>query len=80
MSAAPDPWYLRGGLTAAATEEALVGRTGRLLGTSVAPLRRHGSGSAGRSCNLLTCPRDGAPIVRRIVGGRASSSCPRHQI
>jgi formamidopyrimidine-DNA glycosylase len=27
-----------------------------------------------------TCPRDGAPIQRRIVGGRATYSCPTHQI
>jgi formamidopyrimidine-DNA glycosylase len=26
-----------------------------------------------------TCPRDGAPIQRRIVGGRATYFCPRHQ-
>jgi formamidopyrimidine-DNA glycosylase len=26
-----------------------------------------------------TCPRDGAPIERRIVGGRATYSCPKHQ-
>ncbi|MGH9117249.1 MAG: DNA-formamidopyrimidine glycosylase family protein [Acidimicrobiales bacterium] len=27
-----------------------------------------------------TCPRDGAPIQRRIVGGRATYSCPEHQV
>jgi formamidopyrimidine-DNA glycosylase len=27
-----------------------------------------------------TCPRDGAPIQRRIVGGRATYSCPAHQV
>ncbi len=26
-----------------------------------------------------TCPRDGAPIQRRVVGGRATYSCPEHQ-
>lgn len=25
------------------------------------------------------CPRDGAPLVRRTVGGRTTWSCPRHQ-
>ena len=25
------------------------------------------------------CPRDGAPLVRRTIGGRTSWSCPRHQ-
>lgn len=25
------------------------------------------------------CPRDGAPVVRRTVGGRTTYSCPRHQ-
>jgi formamidopyrimidine-DNA glycosylase len=27
-----------------------------------------------------TCPRDGGPIQRRIVGGRATYSCPVHQV
>lgn len=26
------------------------------------------------------CPRDGAPLVRRTVGGRTTWSCPRHQL
>jgi formamidopyrimidine-DNA glycosylase len=26
-----------------------------------------------------SCPRDGAPIERRMIGGRATYSCPRHQ-
>jgi len=26
-----------------------------------------------------TCPRDGAPLIRRTVGGRTTWSCPRHQ-
>jgi formamidopyrimidine-DNA glycosylase len=26
-----------------------------------------------------TCPRDGAPLVRRTVGGRTTYSCPAHQ-
>ena len=26
-----------------------------------------------------TCPLDGAPIERRMIGGRATYSCPRHQ-
>jgi formamidopyrimidine-DNA glycosylase len=26
-----------------------------------------------------TCPKDGAPLVRRTVGGRTTYSCPRHQ-
>ncbi|MGH2684527.1 MAG: Fpg/Nei family DNA glycosylase [Actinomycetota bacterium] len=25
------------------------------------------------------CPRDGAPLLRRTVGGRTTYSCPRHQ-
>jgi len=25
------------------------------------------------------CPKDGAPLVRRTVGGRTTYSCPRHQ-
>jgi formamidopyrimidine-DNA glycosylase len=27
-----------------------------------------------------TCPRDGAPLVRRTIGGRTTFSCPRHQV
>jgi formamidopyrimidine-DNA glycosylase len=26
------------------------------------------------------CPRDGAPLVRRTVGGRTTWSCPQHQV
>jgi formamidopyrimidine-DNA glycosylase len=26
------------------------------------------------------CPRDGAPLVRRTVGGRTTWSCPQHQL
>jgi phenylpropionate dioxygenase-like ring-hydroxylating dioxygenase large terminal subunit len=25
------------------------------------------------------CPKDGAPLLRRTVGGRTTYSCPRHQ-
>jgi formamidopyrimidine-DNA glycosylase len=34
----------------------------------------HGSRFAGGHC-----PRDGAPLVRRTIGGRTTYSCPRHQ-
>lgn len=27
-----------------------------------------------------TCPRDGAPLVRRTIGGRTTFSCPHHQV
>ena len=26
------------------------------------------------------CPKDGTPLLRRIVGGRTTYSCPRHQV
>ena len=26
------------------------------------------------------CPRDGAPLLRRTVGGRTTYSCPVHQV
>lgn len=26
-----------------------------------------------------TCPKDGAPLLRRTIGGRTTYSCPRHQ-
>jgi formamidopyrimidine-DNA glycosylase len=28
----------------------------------------------------LPCPKDGAPLVRRTVGGRTTYSCPLHQV
>lgn len=27
-----------------------------------------------------TCPRDGTPLQRRTIGGRATWSCPKHQV
>jgi formamidopyrimidine-DNA glycosylase len=27
----------------------------------------------------MPCPRDGAPLLRRTVGGRTTYSCPVHQ-
>jgi formamidopyrimidine-DNA glycosylase len=26
-----------------------------------------------------SCPKDGAPLLRRTIGGRTTYSCPRHQ-
>jgi formamidopyrimidine-DNA glycosylase len=42
--------------------------------------RRGGShtGDLPRSADAL-CPRDGAPLQRRTVGGRTTFSCPEHQ-
>jgi len=28
----------------------------------------------------LPCPRDGATLVRRTIGGRTTFSCPVHQL
>jgi formamidopyrimidine-DNA glycosylase len=51
-----------------ATVEDLLRRGGSHLGDFI-PARGPGG----------TCPRDGAPLVRRTIGGRTTWSCPRHQ-
>jgi formamidopyrimidine-DNA glycosylase len=50
------------------TVDELIARGGSHTG-DLQPARRPGG----------TCPRDGAPLVRRTVGGRTSWICPAHQ-
>lgn len=51
-----------------ATLDDLLARGGSHLG-DLGPARVRGG----------TCPRDGAPLERRTIGGRTTFSCPRHQ-
>ena len=82
-----DELLWRAGLDPARAAGSLDGREGRRLHRVMAPTlddltQRGGShlgdlmparGGGGR------CPRDGAVLVRRTLGGRTSWSCPRHQ-
>jgi formamidopyrimidine-DNA glycosylase len=56
----------------------------RALGGGLADLGARGGSHTGdlRSAVLRDerCPRDGAPLVRRRVGGRTTWSCPVHQV
>ena len=54
--------------TITATVAGLTARGGSHTG-DLQPARQRGA----------TCPRDGAPLVRRTVGGRTTYSCPAHQ-
>ncbi|MDQ6928090.1 MAG: formamidopyrimidine-DNA glycosylase, partial [Actinomycetota bacterium] len=58
-------------------------RLHRHLVTTLADLIERGGSHAG---DLMAqrrpggaCPKDGAPLVHRTVGGRTTWSCPRHQ-
>jgi formamidopyrimidine-DNA glycosylase len=45
--------------------------------------RRGGSHTGDLTANRgpgLPCPRDGAPLLRRTIGGRTTYSCPVHQV
>jgi formamidopyrimidine-DNA glycosylase len=45
--------------------------------------RRGGSHTGGLMAGRMPggmCPRDGAPLLRRTVGGRTTYSCPVHQV
>jgi formamidopyrimidine-DNA glycosylase len=73
-----DPARPAGGLTGA--ELTTLHRT---LGKSLADLMSRGGSHTGDLRGAVTldglCPRDGAPLVRRTVGGRTTWSCPAHQ-
>ena len=57
-------------------------RTGRSA-TTLRVLGRRGGSHTGdltrRADPAAHCPRDGAPLLRRTVGGRTTYSCPVHQ-
>jgi formamidopyrimidine-DNA glycosylase len=53
-----------------------------LVGTIDELTRRGGSHTGDLQVARVrgaTCPRDGAPLERRTIGGRTTYSCPRHQ-
>lgn len=53
-----------------------------LQGTLADMLERGGSHTGdlmGERVRGGRCPRDGAPLLRRTIGGRTTYSCPRHQ-
>jgi len=60
-----------------------VSRLLRHLRTTIAELTERGGSHLGRlqvarvpGCR---CPKDGAPLLRRTIGGRTAYSCPAHQ-
>jgi formamidopyrimidine-DNA glycosylase len=58
-------------------------RLHRQVRGTVADLLRRGGSHTGRLQPARvrggTCPKDGAPLLRRTVGGRTTYSCPVHQ-
>ncbi len=60
-----------------------VRRLHRHLRTTVTDLLERGGSHTGdlhvARVRGASCPRDGAPLERRTIGGRTSYSCPRHQ-
>ena len=58
-------------------------RLHRHLRSTIAELTERGGSHTGdlhlARVRGSTCPRDGAPLERRRVGGRTTYSCPRHQ-
>jgi formamidopyrimidine-DNA glycosylase len=58
-------------------------RLARTVTSTVADLTARGGSHTGdlqpARHRGATCPRDGAPLDRRTVGGRTTYSCPRHQ-
>ena len=59
-------------------------RLQRVIRRTVAQLAERGGSHTGdfqvARVEGATCPKDGAPIRRRIIGGRATYSCPVHQL
>ena len=58
-------------------------RLARTITRTVADLTERGGSHTGdlqpARRRGASCPRDGAPLERRTVGGRTTYSCPRHQ-
>ena len=56
--------------------------TGRSATTVRSATRRGGSHTGDHIARDLDvpCPKDGAPLLRRTVGGRTTYSCPVHQV
>jgi formamidopyrimidine-DNA glycosylase len=69
--------------TAASLSDDEMKRIARAVGTTIRTLGRRGGSHTGdhmpaREPGAL-CPRDGAPMRRRTVGGRTTYSCSQHQ-
>jgi formamidopyrimidine-DNA glycosylase len=64
-------------------EPAEVRRLHKHLRTTIGELTERGGSHTGdlhvARARGATCPRDGAPLERRTIGGRTTYSCPRHQ-
>jgi formamidopyrimidine-DNA glycosylase len=64
-------------------EEATLARLHRYVRGTVRDLLAQGGSHLGRlqAARIRggSCPKDGAPLLRRTVGGRTTYSCPRHQ-
>ena len=73
-----DPARPAGSLTDAETR-----RLARVLRRTLDDLLADGGSHTGDLMVARTpggrCPKDGAPLVRRTIGGRTTWSCPRHQ-
>ncbi len=73
-----DPARPAGGLGPAELE-----RLHRQLGATLATLMARGGSHTGdlqpARVRGARCPRDGAPLAWRTIGGRTTLSCPRHQ-
>jgi formamidopyrimidine-DNA glycosylase len=58
-------------------------RVARAISTTVRTLQRRGGSHTGDHMPAREpgghCPRDGAEMLRRTVGGRTTYSCPAHQ-
>lgn len=58
-------------------------RLHRHLLTTISGLTERGGSHTGdlmpARARGATCPRDGAPLLRRTIGGRTTYSCPKHQ-
>ena len=59
-------------------------RLHRAIRDTLRILGRRGGSHTGdltsRASPALHCPKDGAPLLRRTVGGRTTYSCPVHQV
>lgn len=64
--------------------EAEIGRLHRAIRAALPAMLESGGSHSGRLDVALrvrgtVCPRDGAPLLRRTIGGRTTYSCPVHQ-
>lgn len=68
---------------AASLDTTEVRRLHRHLRTTISELTDRGGSHTGdlhvARVRGAVCPRDGAPLLRRTIGGRTTYSCPRHQ-